>query len=208
MFPPLPATPSFGPESVTSYEIGLKTTGWDNHVRMNLAAYRANYDDIQVQIFQAIAPITANGGQGRIQGFEFETQLSPGDGWYFEANTGFTDAGYTRIDPSAVGTDTGIEVRLPVSRWTGMLATQKEIQLGALGQLNPRVQWTYRSSYFNDALNTPFEEQAGYGLVDVSLQWRDRAAKYFVTFGLKNAFDKAYDLAAYFTPGLPGGPSA
>ena len=82
-----------------------------------------------------------------------------------------------------------------------MLATQKEIQLGALGQLNPRVQWTYRSSYFNDALNTPFEEQAGYGLVDVSLQWRDRAAKYFVTFGLKNAFDKAYDLAAYFTPG-------
>jgi iron complex outermembrane receptor protein len=200
VFPPLPATPSFGPESVTSYEIGLKTTGWDNRVRMNLAAYRANYDDIQVQIFQAIAPITANGGQGRIQGFEFETQLSPGGGWYFEANTGFTDAGYTRIDPSAIGLTLESKFAF-VSRWTGMLATQKEIQLGALGQLNPRVQWTYRSSYFNDALNTPFEEQAGYGLVDASLQWRDRAAKYFVTFGLKNAFDKAYDLAAYFTPG-------
>ena len=78
VFPPLPATPSFGPESVTSYEIGLKSTEWDGRLRTNLAAYRANYDDIQVQIFQAIAPITANGGQGRIQGFELEAQLSPG----------------------------------------------------------------------------------------------------------------------------------
>lgn len=200
VFPPLSATPSFGPESVTSYEIGLKTSALDNHVRMNLAAYRANYDDIQVQIFQAIAPITANGGQGRIQGFEFETQLSPGGGWYFEANTGFTDAGYTRIDPTAVGLTLESKFAF-VSRWTGMMAAQKEIQLGAFGQLSPRLQWTYRSSYFNDALNTPFEEQGSYGLVDGSLQWRDRSAKYSATFGVKNAFDKAYDLAAYFTPG-------
>lgn len=82
-----------------------------------------------------------------------------------------------------------------------MLTAQKEIQLGSLGQIGPRVQWTYRSSYFNDALNTPFEQQAGYGLVDASVQWRDRAAKYFVTLGIKNALNKAYDLAAYFTPG-------
>jgi iron complex outermembrane recepter protein len=200
VFPPLPATPSFGPESVTSYEIGLKTSGLENRFHVNIAAYRANYDDIQVQIFQAIAPITANGGQGRIQGFEFETQVSPGAGWFFEANAGFTDAGYTRIDPAAIGLTLQSQFAF-VSRWSGMVATEKEFQLGGLGRLSPRVQWTYRSSYFNDALNTPFEEQPSYGLVDTSLKWNDPSAKYSASFGVKNAFNKAYDLAAYFTPG-------
>jgi iron complex outermembrane recepter protein len=200
VFPPLPATPSFGPESVTSYEIGLKTSGLDNRFHVNVAAYRANYDDIQVQIFQAIAPITANGGQGRIQGFEFETQVSPGAGWFFEANAGFTDAGYTRIDPAAIGLTLESQFAF-VSRWSGMVATEKEFQLGNLGRLSPRVQWTYRSSYFNDALNTPFEEQRSYGLVDASVKWNDPNSKYSANVGVKNAFNKAYDIAAYFTPG-------
>jgi iron complex outermembrane recepter protein len=200
VFPPLPATPSFGPESVTSYEVGLKTSGLDNRFHVNVAAYRANYDDIQVQIFQAIAPITANGGQGRIQGFEFETQVSAGAGWFFEANAGFTDAGYTRIDPAAIGLTLESQFAF-VSRWSGMVATEKEFQLGNLGRLSPRVQWTYRSSYFNDALNTPFEEQRSYGLVDASVKWNDSNSKYSANVGVKNAFNKAYDLAAYFTPG-------
>jgi iron complex outermembrane receptor protein len=82
-----------------------------------------------------------------------------------------------------------------------MVATEKEFQLGNLGRLSPRVQWTYRSSYFNDALNTPFEEQRSYGLVDASVKWNDPNAKYSANVGVKNALNKAYDLAAYFTPG-------
>jgi iron complex outermembrane recepter protein len=200
VFPPLPATPSFGPEKATSYEVGLKTSALDNHVHANLALYRTNYDDIQVQIFQAIAPITANGGEGRIQGLEFEAQASPGDGWFLEANTGLTDAAYTRIDPTAIGLSLNSKFAF-VSRWTGMAAVQKEIQFGEIGRVSPRVQYTYRSSYFNDSLNTPAEEQPGYGLLDASLQWNSRDSKYSAAVGVKNAFDKAFTIAAYFTPG-------
>ena len=165
---------------------------------MNLAAYRANYDDIQVQIFQAIAPITANGGQGRIQGFEFETQLSPGDGRDVRSQHRLHRRRLHPHRSQRRRSDAGIQIRLRLTldRDAGCA---EGINLGSFGQFNPRVQWTYRSSYFNDALNTPFEEQDSYGLVDGSFQWRDQTAKYSVTFGLKNAFDKAYDLAAYFT---------
>jgi iron complex outermembrane recepter protein len=200
VFPPLPATPSFGPETATSYEIGAKTTGLDNKVHVNAALYRTNYDDIQVQVFQAIAPITANGGQGRIQGLELEANASPGDGWFFEANAGLTDARYTSIDPSVIGLTLDSKFAF-VSRWTGMAAVQKELQLGDLGRVSPRIQWTYRSSYFNDALNTPSEEQAGYGLLDASIQWNSHNAKYAGSVGVKNALNKDYTLAAYFTPG-------
>jgi iron complex outermembrane receptor protein len=95
-----------------------------------------------------------------------------------------------------------IHLRTHRAGWTGMLAAQKEFQLGDLGRVSPRVQWTYRSSYFNDALNTPFEEQPSYGLVDASIKWNDPSAKYSASVGVKNAFDEAYDLATYFTSGF------
>ncbi len=64
------------------------------------------------------------------------------------------------------------------------------------------MQWTYRSSYFNDALNTPSEEQPGYGLLDGSLQWSvARTRDSPPPSGVKNALDKDFILAAYFTPG-------
>jgi iron complex outermembrane recepter protein len=60
VFPPLPATPTFEPETVTSYEVGFKTAQWDGKLHFNASAYVTNYDDIQVSIFNAIAPITAS----------------------------------------------------------------------------------------------------------------------------------------------------
>jgi iron complex outermembrane receptor protein len=201
VFPPLPATPSFGPETATAYEIGLKTSAWDNRLRINTALYLTNYDDIQVQVFQAIAPITANGGKGRIQGLELEAQASPGAGWFFEANLGLTDAKYTQIDPDVVGINIHSKFAF-VSRWTGTLAAQNEIDLGSsVGRIVPRIEWSYRSSYFNDAVDTQAIEQPGYGLLNGSAQWILPGARYAVTAGLKNALDKDYLVAAYYTPG-------
>jgi iron complex outermembrane recepter protein len=201
VFPPLPATPAFGPETATAYEMGLKTSAWDNRLRVNTALYLTNYDDIQVQVFQAIAPITANGGQGRIQGLELEMQASPGAGWLLEANAGLTDAKYTRIDPDVVGISIHSQFAF-VSRWTGTLAAQKEINLGgATGRVVPRIEWSYRTKYFNDALDTPTIAQPGYGLLNGSAQWLLPGSGYSVTAGLKNALDKNYLVAASFTPG-------
>lgn len=201
VFPPLPATPSFGPETATAYELGLKTSAWDNRLRINTALFLTNYDDIQVQIFQAIAPITANGGKGRIQGLEFEAQASPGEGWFFEANLGLTDAKYTEIDPDVIGINLHSKFAF-VSRWTGTLAAQKEISLGErAGRINPRIEWNYRSSYFMDAIDTPAIEQPGYGLLNGSVEWVLPDSRYSLTAGMKNALNKDYLVAASFTPG-------
>jgi iron complex outermembrane recepter protein len=200
VFPPLPATPTFDPETVTSYEVGFKTAQFDGALHFNAAAYLTNYDDIQVSIFNAIAPITANGGTGRIKGLEFETQVSPGDGWYFEANAGLTDAYYTSIAPGA--TDINIDSKFAfVSKWQWLLAGEKQFVLPGNSKLAPRLEWTYRTHYFNDALNTPEEAQPGYGLVNGLLTWTSADTHYSAILGVKNALNKDYILAAYFTPG-------
>jgi outer membrane receptor protein involved in Fe transport len=53
---PLAATPTFDPETVTSSEVGFKTSTWEDKLHINAAAYLTNDDDIQVSVFQAIAP--------------------------------------------------------------------------------------------------------------------------------------------------------
>jgi iron complex outermembrane recepter protein len=200
VFPPLPATPTFDPETVTSYEVGLKTSTWEDKLHFNAAAYLTNYDDIQVSIFQAIAPITANGGTGKIKGLEFETQVSPGGGWYFEGNAGLTDAYYTSILPSA--TDISLNSKFAfVSKWQWLLAAQKEFYLPGQSKLTPRVEWQYRTAYFNDSLNTAAEEQPGYGLLNGLLQWTAANSRLSASVGVKNALNKQYIDAAYFTPG-------
>jgi iron complex outermembrane receptor protein len=200
VFPPLSATPTFDPETVTSYEVGLKTSTWEDKLHFNAAAYLTNYDDIQVSVFQAIAPITANGGTGRIKGLELETQLSPGAGWYFEGNAGLTDAYYTSILPSA--TDINLNSKFAfVSKWQYLFAGQKEFHLPGNSRLTPRLEWQYRTAYFNDSLNTAAEEQPGYGLLNGTLQWMAADSKLSASIGVKNALNKQFIDAAYFTPG-------
>jgi iron complex outermembrane recepter protein len=200
VFPPLPATPTFDPETVTSYEIGFKTSALQDRLHFNASAYLANYDDIQVSVFQSIAPITANGGTGRIKGLELETQVSPGDGWYFEGNAGLTDANYTSILPTA--TDINLNSKFAfVSKWQYLAAVEKAFHFPDTSTLTPRVEWQYRTGYFNDSLNTPEEFQPGYGLLNGLITWTSADSKYSATTGIKNALNKDYIIAAYFTPG-------
>src|SRR5690606_3435840 len=71
----------FGPETVTDIEVGLKSTLFDQRLRLNIAAYRSDYEDIQTSIFvptqnalgePATATVVANSGEGVIKGVELE----------------------------------------------------------------------------------------------------------------------------------------
>jgi iron complex outermembrane receptor protein len=48
--------PTFGPESVTDYEAGWKSTWLDGHVKTQLGAYYNDYKNLQVSIGNPIAP--------------------------------------------------------------------------------------------------------------------------------------------------------
>lgn len=60
----------YGPEKVTGYETGLKSTLFDNKVRLNLSAFYYDFRDIQVQQYQGILLQVANAAKARIYGAE------------------------------------------------------------------------------------------------------------------------------------------
>lgn len=90
------------PEFVTNYEIGLKGDFLNNTLRWNNALWYSDYEDIQVQVFDAAAidvnnvPILVlrNAATATLWGFESELTYLPTDNLSLGATIGYTNAEY------------------------------------------------------------------------------------------------------------------
>jgi len=84
---------TYSSDSLINYELGLKSTFLDGKIRTNLAAFRIDWKDIQLN---AITPANinyiANGGKAVSQGFEIETLYAPLQGLTLGVNAAYTDA--------------------------------------------------------------------------------------------------------------------
>jgi iron complex outermembrane recepter protein len=98
--PPLSGipTPPILPERVNAYEVGLKSSLFEDHVRLNLDVFRSNYTDLQVANFQVganggnVAEIT-NAGSSRTQGVELSGEWVL-NGFRFQTAVTYLNARY------------------------------------------------------------------------------------------------------------------
>ncbi len=183
--------PTFDPEFVTVYELGAKYTGLDNRLRLNGAVFYTDYTDMQIQVFTSVAPITKNAGEATIKGFELETQIVPLESWFVEAGVGYLDAGYDKIDFATTFVDKNNNLDR-VSDWTLSASTFYEIALGGTGTLTPRLEWSYRSEFDNDAFNTPEIRQESYNLVNANIAWTNSNENITIIAGGTNLTDENY----------------
>lgn len=74
---------AFDEETITSMELGLKTTFWDGKAQLNGAIFSYSYDDMQVSTLEAdggsISSSIANAGQADREGLELSLLLAPTD---------------------------------------------------------------------------------------------------------------------------------
>ncbi|WP_338467849.1 TonB-dependent receptor [Novosphingobium sp. ZN18A2] len=86
----------YGPENATSYEVGIKSTLFNNSLRLNVTAFRVDVDNFQVSIFDgATAFLVVNAAKARSQGIEFDTSWVPVDGLTINASGSILDAKWT-----------------------------------------------------------------------------------------------------------------
>lgn len=205
VFPPLGFIPSFAPEFSTTYELGFKTDLADNRVRLNGAVFQNDYDNLQVTVNDPVlgfAPIIQNAAKARIKGFELEMLARPTEALRVEAAIGYLDAKYRSVDirASAGGTGGGVTRtdRLQnAPEWTLSAGVSYEFDFMDSGTLTPRVDWSYRSTVANDAVNTPLLIQKGYSLFNASMAYRTASDKWQVVLGVKNITKEEYLVAGY-----------
>jgi iron complex outermembrane receptor protein len=97
---------SFGPEEISSYEIGAKTDLFDRRVRLNAAAFYSERENSQIDfsLVTVIGASTRNTletinapGTTKIKGFELEGSALVTDGLTLSASYAYTD---TEIPPT------------------------------------------------------------------------------------------------------------
>jgi iron complex outermembrane receptor protein len=89
------------PESSWSYEIGAKTYWFDRALRLNIAAYDAITEDLQVRSLVGTVLQVNNAGEAEIRGVEIEAVLNPTDALTLGLNYAYTDAEYSSYEGCA-----------------------------------------------------------------------------------------------------------
>lgn len=196
VFPPLPATPSFRPEFVKSYELGAKFTGFDQRLRLNAATFFTDYTDLQVLALIGVAPTTQNAAAAEIRGFELELSARPVAELTFEAGVGYVDAEYTSIGSQVIGLSASSEFA-QIPKWTGNASIAYRFNFGSGAVLTPRVDWSYHSDVFMDAINTPAIHQGSYDLLGASLTWLSADQHWQARLSGTNLTDERYFTAGF-----------
>jgi iron complex outermembrane receptor protein len=214
---------SFGPETLQSYEVGLKSELFDRKVRFNAAAFYSDYKDIQLALsvcpqagaaFSRPCALPANAGNAHVKGIEVETTIRPVDGFLIDGSASYTDFEYvaSSLEPASGILPDMVSVYTPEWKWS--VGAQYEVPLGSAGSLTPRVDAAYQSAVYTNAVNGPTNRIDGYTVANARITWKNENNDLEVGLEVTNLFDKYYyqtlfDLTragAGFVTGLPGRP--
>jgi iron complex outermembrane receptor protein len=181
----------FQEESVDSYEVGAKMDFGD--VTLNLAAFQADYTDIQLVFRQGVVPLLFNAGQARIRGFEAEASYRPFGGLVFDAAISILDDQIRSITPVPGATATvapGDDLPLTPS-FQGNFSVGYEFPVGNRYTLTPRFDGSYTSKLAFITGSVPMIEQDGYFVGNVSLEL-EVDERWKLTAGVLNLFNEEY----------------
>lgn len=184
----------FEEETLTAYEVGLKSTLFDRRLRFNAAAFYYDYKDLQLYtlINTGAIPLTLldNAANATIYGAEFEMIAKPADRFDITLNLGLLD---TEIkDFTSAGTDfSGNRLALsPTVTFSGIANYEIPLSAGLAFAIQPSV--SYRSRQYFSADNSPLLEQKGYWLVGGRIALKDEDGRWEVAVFARNLTRKKY----------------
>ncbi|MDP4605210.1 MAG: TonB-dependent receptor [Erythrobacter sp.] len=166
--------PNFDEETVTSYEVGVKSQLFDNRLRFNLAGYHNIYEGLAV--FQPVLTgtgtfqtVVRNAGKVKYTGIEADFQAILSDNFSLDGAIGYVDVNFKElltgqpVNP-ADGVQNIAEFANPgyTSPLTANLAANAVFPLSANGtELRMRVGYTYEDGKysFNNVISSPFNEE-------------------------------------------------
>lgn len=222
----------FGPEKLTTYELGWKSDLFDRRLRLNAAIFMSKYKDIQLTLSpNCIALIGAtlgstcnlviNSGDADLKGVEVEVSLRPVPGMIIDASGSFLDFDYTKFQAFGTASVGGPgnpsgpqfgDYPLYTPRWKWSFGVQYAIELGKAGSLTPRFDAAYQSKIFY-GVNLPTSRIDGYTVANARLTWENEDKDLSISAEVTNLFDKYYLLTGFdrasgpgFTVAQPGRP--
>ncbi|MGH8236383.1 MAG: TonB-dependent receptor, partial [Steroidobacteraceae bacterium] len=184
-------------DSTLNYELGLKTRWFENRMTANFAAFRIDWEDMQVtgqsRTGQAVRFI-ANAGQAQVDGVELELVALPAKGLEVSLAGSYTDARLTENQVSADVAAPGRKGdRIPnVPEYAGSLAVQYGRPLGAalFGSLRTDVSYVGETGSEFRQDDVLFDRIDAYTVANMRLRLESMASNWNVDLFVNNVFDE------------------
>lgn len=190
---------NYGPETVTSYEIGSKNSFFDNHLQLNVSGFRLDYKDQQVAQFiagaQTTGSLTVNAGRSRIYGIEANLVMQDEALGRLDLSANYLHARYLEFVSSAGWDPThNLDLSgntLPLAP-TISISVQYEypIKLASGAAVTPRVIVKSESKKYFTPNNYDNSAQSGYALVNLGLDFTPASRKWILQAYIKNVTNK------------------
>ncbi len=197
----------YDPETVDTFEIGIKTQLLDDRLRLNITGFMMDYEDLQVTVQSTyFDPIlmtdtfisgVVNAGKSEIDGFEIEAiaQLTESLGATFSA--GYLNAEYVEIINAGVNVADSWEMP-NTPQWTSQLGLNYDADLGDAGTLALNTAVSYRDASGHFANTTcSCDQTTGYTVWDAAANWKSADDIWALSLYLKNITDRRYLTGGY-----------
>ncbi len=216
----------YDPETVETWEIGLKGSLFDNRLNFATAIYDSSYKDQQITTqyptAAGVASVVDNVGSSSIRGWEFEGRLRVTDSLTLNGMLSYTDAqfdeflAYIPTGPlnNACPTQPGCFVDVSDDRafqntpeWTGSIGATYTHWMANGSSLAFMPSASYRGDYQLFETASPVLDQGAFWMFDASLVWTSSNDRLTVGVHGKNLSDEHYRVGGYVFPGALFGDS-
>jgi iron complex outermembrane receptor protein len=188
------AEASFDPEDVASYEVGFKSTLWDQRLRLNAAAFHVEYEDLQfIAATGATATgaplvVVANAAESTTDGLELEADLLLGEHVRLGGGYAYLDAEFEDyVDGSGLDQSGNRMIRTP--KHQGHVTADLFYPLGR-GELNAMVSLRSQSRVYFNPENTLALSQEGYEQLSARLGYDSADGRWSVALWGRNLTDE------------------
>jgi iron complex outermembrane receptor protein len=189
---------AYDPETVKSYEVGLKSELFDRRLVLNASAFQSDYKDLQanVTISAGVRPVR-NAASARIKGLELESVAKFIPNLTVSTAIGYLDPQYKKFFADLVGTgvitDNSFLTFPYTSKWTASVRTDYNIPLGDKGDVTLAMDMNYRSSAnYSSVIQIQVGQQKSYALLNGSITYTAANEKYKISVYGRNLTDKYY----------------
>jgi iron complex outermembrane receptor protein len=206
-----PATvKGYAPETVSTYEIGLKGSLADRTLNVATDIFNSDYRDQQITTQYpnstgGIASVVDNVGSSTLRGAEVEGSWRIVPAFTVNATASYIDTKFDKYLAFIPGTglvDVSNQRKLQnTPKWTASLSGTFSHDFGDKGRIMITPALAYRSFTQQFETAAPLIDQPSYTLYDLDAVWTSADDRYQVGLHGKNLSDERYKIGGYSFPG-------
>lgn len=201
----------FDDESVTSFELGVKSGLLDQTLFLNAAVFHNDYQDIQLSVFSAFDSNGdgeddaffgdfTNAGEATVRGIETEFQWLPNEHWAIQGNLAYLDAEYDNFITNGINV-ANQQKFTNAPEVSGALSAQYNFD-ALNGNMSARLGVSYQDKVYPTTDLSEVIAQKDYALYNAGVIWRSAESPWMMSLQGANLFDKDYRTTGYNIPVL------